>query len=73
MRHTFATMHVSLHGDPAKTAVLLRHRNQQRLWQNYLASLVSEEDAKAYFELSPQSFMEKKERDISRAPHETNV
>lgn len=54
MRHTFATMHVSLHGDPAKTAVLLRHRNQQRLWQNYLARLVTEEDAKRYFSLKPQ-------------------
>lgn len=55
MRHTFATMHVSLHGDPAKTAVLLRHRNQQRLWQNYLAKLISEEDASAYFELKPKN------------------
>lgn len=55
MRHTFATMHVSLHGDPAKTAVLLRHRNQQRLWQNYLARLVPEDEARAYFALSPQN------------------
>lgn len=54
MRHTFATMHVSLHGDPAKTAILLRHRNQGRLWQNYLARLVSEEDARQYFALKPQ-------------------
>lgn len=54
-RHTFATMHVSLHGDPAKTAVLLRHRNQQRLWQNYLARLVTEADAKKYFDLRPQT------------------
>lgn len=53
MRHTFATMHVSLHGDPAKTAVLLRHRNQQRLWQSYLAKLAPESDAKEYFNLSP--------------------
>lgn len=55
MRHTFATMHVSLHGDPAKTAVLLRHRNQQRLWQNYLARLIPEEDAKAYFDMRPNT------------------
>lgn len=55
MRHTFATMHVSLHGDPAKTAVLLRHRNQQRLWQNYLARLVPEDEARAYFDLRPQN------------------
>lgn len=55
MRHTFATMHVSLHGDPAKTAVLLRHRNQQRLWQNYLARLIPEEDARQYFQLKPKN------------------
>lgn len=54
-RHTFATMHVSLHGDPAKTAVILRHRNQQRLWQNYLARLVPEDDARAYFALAPSA------------------
>ena len=53
-RHTFATMHVSLNGNPASTALLLRHRNQQRLWQNYLARLVSEEEAKAYFLLLPK-------------------
>lgn len=53
-RHTFCTMHVSLHGDPAKTAVLLRHRNQQRLWQNYFAKLVPEEEARAFFALAPK-------------------
>lgn len=53
-RHTFATMHVSLYGNAAKTAVLLRHRNQERLWRNYLASLVPEADARAYFELAPR-------------------
>lgn len=55
MRHTFATMHVSLHGDPAKTALLLRHRNQQRLWQNYLARLVPEDEARTFFALAPHA------------------
>lgn len=55
MRHTFATMHVSLHGDTAKTALLLRHRNQQRLWSNYLARLVPEAEARAYFALTPDN------------------
>lgn len=52
-RHTFATMHVSLRGDPAATALVLRHRNQQKLWSNYLARLVPAADAEAYFALRP--------------------
>lgn len=54
LRHTFATMHVSLFQNPAKTSLVLRHRNQQRLWQNYLANPVSQEDARRYFEIVPK-------------------
>lgn len=54
LRHTFCTMHISKHGDTVKTSLILRHRNQQRLWQNYLANLVEEDDARCYFEIIPQ-------------------
>ena len=53
LRHTFATMHVSLHQNPAKTSLILRHRNQQRLWQNYLANPVSKDEARRYFSIVP--------------------
>lgn len=53
LRHTFCTMHISEHGNTIKTALILRHRNQNRLWQNYLANLVNETDARAYFEIAP--------------------
>lgn len=65
-RHTFATMHVSLYGNAAKTAVLLRHRNQERLWRNYLASLVPESDARAYFGLAPRIAPEHNSEETTR-------
>ncbi len=58
LRHTFATMHVSLFQNPAKTSLILRHRNQQRLWQNYLANPVSAEDAKRYFSILPKKSLD---------------
>lgn len=56
--HTFATMHVSLHQNPAKTSLILRHRNQQRLWQNYLANPVAKEEAERYFAIVPAGTVE---------------
>ena len=58
LRHTFATMHVSLHQNPAKTSLILRHRNQQRLWQNYLANPVAKEEAERYFAIVPAGTVE---------------
>ena len=58
LRHTFATMHVSLHQNPARTSLILRHRNQQRLWQNYLANPVAKEEAERYFAIVPAGTVE---------------
>lgn len=52
-RHTFCTMHISLYGSADKTATLLKHKGTSMLYQHYLGKLVSEEEAKAYFELTP--------------------
>ena len=54
-RHTFCTMHISLFGSADKTATLLKHKGTSMLYKHYLGCLVSEEAARAYFELSPQS------------------
>lgn len=54
LRHTFATMHMSLCGDAKKTATILRHHNQDRLWNNYLANRVPIDDARRYFEIVPK-------------------
>lgn len=54
-RHTFCTMHISLFGSADKTATLLKHKGTSVLYQHYLGKLVSEEEAKAYFSLTPHS------------------
>ena len=52
-RHSFCTYHLSLHRNPIKTAMLLKHRNPDTMWQHYLAGLVKKDVAKAYFEIVP--------------------
>jgi len=52
-RHTFCTMHISLHGSADKTATLLKHKGTQMLYAHYLGRLVPEASARAYFELTP--------------------
>jgi len=52
-RHTFCTMHISLHGSADKTATLLKHKGTQMLYAHYLGKLVPEATARAYFELRP--------------------
>lgn len=54
-RHTFCTMHISLYGSADKTATLLKHKGTSTLYHHYLGKLVSEEEAKAYFSLTPHS------------------
>lgn len=53
LRHTFCTMHISLEGSADKTALLLRHRGTNMLYQHYLAKLVPKEEAEEFFGLSP--------------------
>lgn len=52
-RHTYATMHLSAFRDAPRTAVPMRHRSPQRLYQDYLAQLVPQAEAMRYFRLSP--------------------
>lgn len=53
LRHTFCTMHISMEGSADKTALLLRHRGTNMLYQHYLAKLVPKEEAEEFFGLSP--------------------
>lgn len=53
LRHTFATMHISLIGDASKTALILRHRSPQMLYKHYLAAIVPKAEAEAFFALNP--------------------
>ncbi len=51
-RISFASYHVAMHEDPAKTSLLLGHQNPSLLWNTYRA-LVSKEDAKRYWRITP--------------------
>ncbi|MEZ5275373.1 MAG: hypothetical protein R3F07_03210 [Opitutaceae bacterium] len=52
LRHSFASYHVALFGDAAKTAILLTHRNQAMLYQHYRGR-ATKRDAVAYFGIVP--------------------
>ena len=52
-RHTFATYHLSLYFDPAKTAKITRN-GEQMLRDHYWGALVDKNTAKEYFEIMPK-------------------
>ncbi len=53
-RHSFASYHLALHQDAAKTALQLGHTNTAVLFQHY-RELATPEDAKAFFSITPQT------------------
>jgi site-specific recombinase XerD len=54
LRHTFATMHVSLHGDVGKTATSINHYGSlSTLKSNYLEKAVETTVAQTYFAIEP--------------------
>ena len=53
-RHSFASYHLALHQDAAKTALQLGHTNTAVLFQHY-RELATPEDAKAFFAITPQT------------------
>lgn len=52
LRHSFATYHLALHRDAAKTAYLLTHSKPTMLYQHY-AGRATKADAEAYFSIVP--------------------
>ncbi|WP_395719405.1 tyrosine recombinase XerC [Prosthecobacter sp.] len=53
-RHSFASYHLALHQDAAKTALQLGHTNTAVLFQHY-RELTTPEDAKTFFAITPES------------------
>ena len=51
-RISFASYHVAGHEDPAKTSLLLGHQSPSLLWNTYRA-IVTKEDAKRYWQITP--------------------
>jgi site-specific recombinase XerD len=54
LRHSFATYHVALHKSPARTATILCHRSEKKLWDHYKGR-ATEDEGKRYFEIKPTS------------------
>ena len=51
-RHSFATYHLSLYFDPAKTSKITRN-SEQMLRDHYWGALVEKDIAKQYFQILP--------------------
>lgn len=55
MRHTFASHHLAMYGDPARTAFELgHHRDTSMLFDHYRA-LVTKENAEHYWKITPEA------------------
>lgn len=48
-RDTFCTLHMSAYRSAERTALVLKHRNSQTLWQSYLGTLVPKAEARRFF------------------------
>jgi hypothetical protein len=51
LRDTFCTLHMSAYRSAERTALVLKHRNSQTLWQSYLSTMIPSADALPFFEL----------------------
>ena len=54
LRHSFATAHYAFHRDPARTAVIMGHRDQNMLLNHY-RDLMKPSDAARYWQLAPET------------------
>lgn len=55
LRHSFASYHVALNKSPSKTATILCHTSERKLWSHYKGR-ATEADAKVYFRIGPNKF-----------------
>lgn len=53
LRHSFASYHVAARSDPGKTAYLLIHKDQKKLWNHYKGNVTGAE-GRAWEELTPE-------------------
>lgn len=54
-RDSFCTFHISAFRDAKATALLLKHRGVDTLWNHYMGCMKTEKEGKAYFEIQPKS------------------
>lgn len=65
-RHTFASAHYAFHRDPARTAVIMGHRDQNMLLTHY-RDLMKPSEAAKYWKLVPDPLIQNKITPISAA------
>ena len=53
-RDSFCTYHLSAYRDEKQTALILKHRNTNTLWNSYMGTLRTEKEGKAYFSILPE-------------------
>ena len=71
-RHSFASYHVALHDDAAKTAVLLGHPNPTLLYNTY-RECVAREEAIRFFDVVPKPLREKRQAEKARREAEQSA
>jgi integrase len=54
LRHSFASAHYAFHRDPARTAVIMGHRDQNMLLTHY-RDLMKPSDAAKYWQIAPET------------------
>ncbi len=53
MRHAFASHHLAMYGDPARTAFELGHHRDTSMLFDHYRTLITKEDAQAYWKIMP--------------------
>jgi integrase len=66
LRHSFASAHYAFHRDPARTAIILGHRDQNMLLTHY-RDLMKRSEATRYWQVAPQSLKNANIIPLSRA------
>src|SRR5262245_30114634 len=59
LRHSFASAHYAFHRDPARTAVIMGHRDQNMLLTHY-RDLMKPSDAANYWQIAPETTSDSK-------------
>jgi integrase len=69
LRHSFASFHLAMHEDAAKTALMLGHTESTTLFKHY-RELVRREDAVKFWKIAPTKGKPKKRKPTLRKPPE---
>jgi integrase len=66
LRHSFASAHYSFHRDPARTAVIMGHRDQNMLLTHYRDEM-KPSDAARYWQIAPETATDAKVISLAKA------